>query len=145
MLCTPCTCYWPFQVFGPFTINCMYNVHCTCTCSCTFVTSQHCTCTVYVYNSSFYLYCRCSGSSQSIQIFPSIRRWVRAGIVVFSLLTCSCLYSLLALGMDRYGSSAWKLIQQNLLPIKAPNQVSEPYKKIVELQKKIMYMCFSCI
>lgn len=41
-------------------------------------------------------------------------------------LRCSTVYvyRLLALGMDHYGVSAWKLIQQNLLPIKAPRQVS---------------------
>ena len=32
--------------------------------------------------------------------------------------------SLLVLGMKNYGASAWKVIQQNLLPTKAPKQVN---------------------
>ena len=34
------------------------------------------------------------------------------------------LFSLLVLGMDHYGSSSWKLIQEKLLPTKTTKQVS---------------------
>lgn len=37
----------------------------------------------------------------------------------------SLLLSLLVMGMDHYGSSSWKLIQENLLPTKTPHQVCE--------------------
>ena len=48
-------------------------------------------------------------------------------------------HSLLVLGMDHYGSSAWKIIQERLLPTKTPKQV-----RLVLITNMYMYIHVQC-